>query len=137
MTALYIFLAFEAAILIAWITYAMNTELELYCWINKKRVFCGYFDTLSDLNKHVYKLEALHGENLTDWIINPVRKKKFVKQISGIEKTILKLAIRRNEKMEDLRQVMKSYKNISSTMNQSINNIKQTIQRTNDILNEN
>lgn len=81
MTTLYIFLVVEAVVLTAWIIYALNTKLELYCWINKKRVFCGYFDNLGDLNDYVYKLEAIHGDCLTDWIIKPVHKKKFVKQI--------------------------------------------------------
>lgn len=134
MTALYILLAFEAAILIAWITYALNTEFELYCWINKKRVFRGYFDTLGDLNDYVYKLEALHGDSLTDWTIRTVRKHRFVKQISGKEKAELIKAIALEEGYQD--QLNKfEYRII--TLQNAIDSSKQVIERTKQFLNEN
>lgn len=137
MTALYIFLAFEAAILIAWISYAMNTELELYCWIDKKRVFRGYFDTLGDLNDYVYKLEAIHGDCLTDWVIKPVRKKKFVKQISGLDEIMLKDAIYMEEVAATQLISVARMAAISEKMKTSIALSKQTIERTKQFLNEN
>lgn len=137
MTTLYIFLAVEAVILTAWITYSMNTQLELYCWINKKRVFCRYFDNLSDLNKHVYKLEALYGESLTDWIIRTVRKKKFVKQISGLDEIMLKDAIYMEEVAATQQLSVDKMEQISEKMQNAIDTTKQTIRRTKQFLNEN
>lgn len=137
MTTLYIFLGIEIAVLIAWTIYAMNTEFELYCWINKKRVFCGYFDNLSDLNKHVYKLEALHGKSLTDWIIRTVRKKKFVKQISGLDEIMLKDAIYMEEVAATQQLSVDKMEQISEKMQNAIDTTKQTIRRTKQFLNEN
>jgi hypothetical protein len=137
MTTLYIFLGFEAVILTAWIIYALNTELELYCWINKKRVFCGYFDNLSDLNKHVYKLEALHGKSLTDWIIRTVRKHRYVKQISGLKEIVLKDAIYMEEVAATQLISIEKMAAISEKMKTSIALSKQTIERTKQFLNEN
>jgi hypothetical protein len=133
MIALYIFLGFEAVVLTAWIIYALNNELELYCWINKKRVFCGYFDNLSDLNKHVYKLEALHGESLTDWIIRTVRKHKPVKQVND---TLFVSMMNANLVSHKLMKQSPMAKALTE-MQKTIDNTKKAIERTNLYLNNN
>lgn len=131
MITLYIILGIGTILLVSWIIWAYNTELELYCWINGKRVFRGYFSSLGDLNDHVIKLEALHGDRLTDWTIRTVRKHKPVKQIND---TLFVSMMNANMVSDELMKQSQMAKALTE-MQKTIDNTKKTIERTNLHLN--
>lgn len=80
MFVIYIILTGGAALFVGWILYALNTEFELFIWVDSKRRYAGCFDCLSDARDYI-ALQETKGVNVTDWKIETVKKKKYVKQV--------------------------------------------------------
>ena len=131
MTALYIILGLGSVLFTSWVIWTLNTELSLYCWINGKKVFRGYFSNLGDLNEYIYKLEAFHGNSLTDWEIRTIQKKKFVKQVNDrLFASMLQTVIIKYNQEEATR-----LERLSIKMKECIDSTKQAIERTKQYLN--